>query len=328
MAVSNSWLTISIPTYNRNDKLRRSVELLLPQLKEGIRLQIFDNGSSIPVEDTLKDILDSNNQIIVFRNKQNLGVSANILKCFEHCETRWMWLLGDDDPPATDAIETIVCTVSNYSDYGFINFKSHMSERRNSALAACGINDFISNIDDFGNILMISLGLYNIEVLQGDLRLGYQLGYCLAPHLVYLLSGIREETKVLFSDKPIINFAIHAGNTADGTWSWISVSLCISMLYEVPLEISANNKKKLASHIRTHIKPPNAVFKILEQERYAALTVYDKRFLLRQIFFRSLLFNSFSIRILDFIWSDFKLLFKSVFSKDEIKLIIPRDQRI
>jgi glycosyltransferase involved in cell wall biosynthesis len=69
MEIANPWLTISIPTYNRNEKLRRSVELLLPQLTEGVQLRIFDNGSSTPVTETIKDILASNSQISVFRSK-------------------------------------------------------------------------------------------------------------------------------------------------------------------------------------------------------------------------------------------------------------------
>jgi hypothetical protein len=157
-----------------------------------------------------------------------------------------MWLLGDDDPPFSNAVATIWNEINSYADYGFINFKSHMSAQRSVPITACGPEEFISKIDDFGNLLMISLGLYNVQLLQGDLRLGYQLSYCLAPHLVYLLSGVREGVKVLFADVPLINFSLHTGNAAGDTWSWISLSMCIPLVYEVPLPISATAKKKLA----------------------------------------------------------------------------------
>jgi hypothetical protein len=42
------------------------------------------------------------------RNKFNIGANANILRCLELVRNPWVWILGDDDLPLPNAIETIL----------------------------------------------------------------------------------------------------------------------------------------------------------------------------------------------------------------------------
>ncbi|RZK28376.1 MAG: glycosyltransferase family 2 protein, partial [Hymenobacter sp.] len=99
-------LTIAIPTYNRNERLARSLEILVPQLSAGVKLVIIDNCSSVPIKDTVEPYLLSNVKVV--RNTYNIGMAANILRCFENCDTEWLWVLGDDDPPHKNAVEIII----------------------------------------------------------------------------------------------------------------------------------------------------------------------------------------------------------------------------
>lgn len=318
-------LTIAIPTYNRNKKLVRSIEALTPQLTEQVKILIIDNCSTIPVQESLGNRLLPNMRII--RNERNLGVSVNFLRCFENCDTEWMWLLGDDDPPHENAVATILQEIAAHSGFGFLNFKSGLTPGRTTNVHTTGPNEFISKIDDFGNLLFISLGVYNLKQLQSDFRLAYQLSYCMSPHMVLLFSGIGPDTQVSFLDKEIINMALYDTATEE-IWSWLTLSLTIPILYEVPLAIGAQEKQKFAQLIKTHIRPPSHVYHILMQPRYYSMPTYDKRFILRQIFFRSLLFRSSSRYILSFIWSDLKLLLNDRFSSRKIEVVMARDERV
>ncbi|RYE17208.1 MAG: glycosyltransferase family 2 protein [Sphingobacteriaceae bacterium] len=316
-------LTIAIPTYDRNDKLVRSVELLLPQLVEGVTLLILDNCSKIPVADSLSHRLAPNVQVI--RNKYNVGMAANIIRCFENCTTEWMWLLGDDDPPHENAVEIILRELEVHSDFSFFNFKSHLASGRMNDDYAIGPDEFISKIDDFGNLLFLSLGVYNLQKLQCDFRLAYQLAYCLAPHMVLLLSGIKSDTKIGFLAREPINVAMW---DTGASWSWLSVSMSIPTLYEVPLALGVQAKRRFAQMVKTHIKPPKQVHEMLVGTRYDTMPTYDKRFFLRQIFFRSLLFRTASKYILSFLWYDLKLLLDDKSNSRKVDSVISRDERV
>ena len=80
-------LTIAIPTYNRNEILYKNFEKLLSQITDECRVIIFDNCSDVPVNDTIAELVEVNShiEISVVRNRYNIGMTANILKCFEIC---------------------------------------------------------------------------------------------------------------------------------------------------------------------------------------------------------------------------------------------------
>ena len=102
-------LTITIPTYNRSEALSKTVRQLLPQLTQECNLLIVDNASETPAIAVLGELLlawpDVNIQI--HRNRYNVGMCGNFMRCFELCDTEWLWILGDDDIPCPDAIKKI-----------------------------------------------------------------------------------------------------------------------------------------------------------------------------------------------------------------------------
>jgi glycosyltransferase involved in cell wall biosynthesis len=326
MELTNPILTIAIPTYNRNEKLVRSIETLSLQLNVQVTVLILDNCSKIPVVDSLGSLLNTN--IKVVRNKINLGVSANIIRCFELCDTEWMWLLGDDDPPSDDAVSTILSDIKSNSSCSFLNYKSHMTEKRKNTFFSTGMEEFIRGIDHFGNVLFISLGVYNLKTLQADMRLTYQLSYCLAPHIVYLLSAIKPHTKVAFLASEIHDFSLY-NTSSEESWSWISLSLCFPILFEVPLNVTQEAKVIFAEHILTHIKSPRVVYSILEQPKYYDVSISEKKFILRQIFFRSLLVSGLNVSFLSFLYYNAKMSFKYKFvKKHRINKALERDERL
>lgn len=47
-------------------------------------------------------------QCRVVRKRANIGANANVLRCFELCETEWIWILGDDDHGLPGAVDKIL----------------------------------------------------------------------------------------------------------------------------------------------------------------------------------------------------------------------------
>jgi glycosyltransferase involved in cell wall biosynthesis len=258
-------LTIAIPTFNRNRQLLHNVSILAPQLVDETKLIVFDNASDIPAEDTLKDFL-LNPHIAINRNKTNIGAVGNIIKCIEGCSTEWIWILGDDDYPFKNGVATALEHIKKWPEASYINFKSFMSPARESETIVYGGREFVEKLDYFGNVLCISLGLYNVNKLYKGLRFAYQYGYSLAPQIAFLLTGL-QKGQAVFSTSEIIDFATH-DTGAGGSWSWVTLSTVIGSLAELPLNLDAKTFKSFSEHLLTHIQRPEQLYEILIKDKH------------------------------------------------------------
>lgn len=254
-------ITIAIPTYDRNEKLIVNLNNLLPQITTQ-KIIIVDNCSTIPVKNSLNELIIkySNISIKIYSNKTNIGIAANFLRCFEYCETEWMWLLSDDDLVCDNAIEILERDVLRYYDYTFFNYLSSMVERgipyaevfppnfpfstdeqinstpkyRLESFSTIGLKDLINKIDSFVNFIFVSSGVYNITKTLPNLRYGYIYSYALAPHLATVFASIGTTGKVLFSTDKLVWF--NPPNAKD-TWARLTFSQVITLLLEIPLDL-------------------------------------------------------------------------------------------
>jgi glycosyltransferase involved in cell wall biosynthesis len=138
MSNNKEILTIAIPTYNRNEILKRNLKLLLPQLTDQTIVNIYDNCSDIPVAETLKEEEENYKNLKIFRNKANIGLSGNIIKCIEECTSKWVWILSDDDATLPTTVSIINDYIKSFPDANCINFKSEFNQLRISEVTTKG----------------------------------------------------------------------------------------------------------------------------------------------------------------------------------------------
>jgi glycosyltransferase involved in cell wall biosynthesis len=200
-------LTVSIPSYNRASVVK-TVAALVPQLTAEVCIQIVDNASETPVVELLKDYLSE--QITVVRNSTNVGMSGNITKCFEHCRTEWMWLMSDDDIPASDAIETILGTLARHSDvcyikYTTVNIGSAEYDVKEE-VTAVGQRGLIQELNNFCQLIFMSSGVYNVPQIRQASKAAYYFAPTFAPHAVIVLAylAMNPTAKVLLSPVSIV----------------------------------------------------------------------------------------------------------------------------
>ena len=226
-------LTIAIPTYNRNEFVLRAVRGLLPQLTADCRLMVLDNHSPIPVEETLRAALAEhpNANCTILRHPLNMGGNANIVRCFELCQTEWLWVLGDDDEVDPDAIATIFATISADPALVYMNFAAE-GHPRGTDFVTVGAEDFARGIDAFLHSNFISTCIYNHRAIKTQLNWGYQFAYSCAPHTLMVLLSLGESGRCLFSSKYIVHWQIAAPEQQGPlTMAWLGF---ITML-EAPL---------------------------------------------------------------------------------------------
>lgn len=106
-------LTLAIPTYNRSEVVLDKVHFLLnclngSPLMDDCELLVIDNASTDETYENLRAIaLESDQCLKVYRNRQNIGLVANCLRCIELSKGKYVWIIGDDDPLKSDLLHDV-----------------------------------------------------------------------------------------------------------------------------------------------------------------------------------------------------------------------------
>ncbi len=88
-------INIAIPTYNRADMLRLSLDSALAQDYENFRITILDNTSTDDTQALVNSYADK--RITYIRNKKNIGQFRNWNRAIEINECSYIMILQDDD---------------------------------------------------------------------------------------------------------------------------------------------------------------------------------------------------------------------------------------
>lgn len=87
--------SVIIPTYNRSFFVKQAIISILKQKNVSMEIIIGDDSSTDDTKNIVKTFIDK--RIKYFRNKERLGSSLNMRKCFLHSLGNYIFLLGDDD---------------------------------------------------------------------------------------------------------------------------------------------------------------------------------------------------------------------------------------
>lgn len=104
-------LTIVIPTYNRSTNLLTLLNALSEEtasVENDVVVYVSDNCSP---DDTAIIIANTKKEwprLLSYRHQANIGADLNFLHCVENVNTRWFWILGDDDLPKRGVVSKIV----------------------------------------------------------------------------------------------------------------------------------------------------------------------------------------------------------------------------
>jgi glycosyltransferase involved in cell wall biosynthesis len=236
-------LTVAIPTFNRNEQIFDLLRILLPQINQYsniCQLLIIDNCSSQPVQESLNQLISQfpDISIKIHRNQVNVGLSANLLRCFEFCETEWMWLLGDDDLVYDRACECILEKMRRNSSSHFIHFASNLG-KRTSEFTALGLDELLEKIDSYDNLGFLSVGVYKVSFFKPYIPVAYSYDYTLFPHIVLLFMAFEKDNlEAVFSNQEIVQ---HIRPPEGKAWSKLELYHRLLIILEVP-SLSHSNR--------------------------------------------------------------------------------------
>lgn len=256
-------LSIVIPTFNRNEHVRRSVGQLLPQLREGVELIVLDNASTVPVATTLESLaVQDSCKVRVVRNPFNLGAYANILRSFEVARGQWLWILGDDDDVVGNAVDLLMAQAGQADDCVWINFCTEdmrLHNLRTHAFDSCGQAEFIEKLDYPGNVNFMSVGLWQKDRVTSRIGISYHYAYSMSPTFTLLLSALGENGRCRFCDAVLIGAATTV--EVQGRWRFRDFILGWNTILELPMQ--PQSRARLAQKMYSWHKPENVVTYLL-----------------------------------------------------------------
>ena len=275
-------LTIAIPTFDRNDLVADAVGRLLGQDERAFRLLVIDNCSPEPVERTLEAALgrETREKVTLVRNAVNIGGNANIVRCFELCETEWLWILGDDDVPADGCVRRILNAVEAHPTSVFHVFHRPATLEIPAYSETVGRDGLLKRIDDFttyGTVGFLSTGVYRASRLKPFVKYGYHYAYTWYPHMAMLLMALGTDGVCSFVNEAIVADVNRA--PSDQLWNWMHVSLGATAMLDLPLSQLA--RRKLQKVLRSGNRPSRfavdlARRSLVEGDRHQNLYVFDQ----------------------------------------------------
>jgi len=184
----NVLLTIAIPTYNRALKLKAQLDCLLPQLTAETICCIYDNAST----DSTRGVAEKSDSdyFRYVRAPFNGGAGRNFLRCFEECQTEWLWILSDDDPISASAVADLLRIIRDCKA-DFIHTSTPCHQHPVDAM----INDVSQLLQhaSAGSVLWISTGVYRSPSFRPLLRFFTESISTWGPQMVLVLALLEKQ---------------------------------------------------------------------------------------------------------------------------------------
>jgi glycosyltransferase involved in cell wall biosynthesis len=125
---SSKLLTITIPTYNRCSSLKLLLDSLRQELigfEKYVSVVISDNASNDNTPVISQEFSKTYTDCKIIRHPQNIGMDENFISCAKSVQTKYFWIIGDDDIPEKNLVRLIIDLLINENpDLVYLNNKS------------------------------------------------------------------------------------------------------------------------------------------------------------------------------------------------------------
>jgi glycosyltransferase involved in cell wall biosynthesis len=266
-------LTIVIPTYNREERLKQQLNSLFKQgVINNINIIVVDNNSSYDIAKSLTQHYSAEllNNVEIIVRPFNLGLGIAITMPFLICKTEWLWILGDDDEVVGD-LSIVLEDIDRFKDFGFLKYNiSNSSPQENKEIST--IDDFLTYYGNkkhsTGDLVFISNSLFHLPVLEPYLGLPLIWSGTLVGHLIPVFFGLCEKTiKCRMINYNLVEYkAPPLGTGYDSIW----VTLGISLIGDIAFPTSQKINEKICQLVQydcSHLKLINSLMSIKNRRR-------------------------------------------------------------
>jgi glycosyltransferase involved in cell wall biosynthesis len=140
-------VTVGIPTYNRPEGLRRTLQAITSQTFKNIEIIVSDNNSENPmVRDVIEDFKNRDERIVSYSQNKNIGAINNFKFVLEKASGNYYMWAADDDEWNAGFIEELISIIGDrsaaFSNYAVKYGKSGRIDHIKIAVSAMGKNKY------------------------------------------------------------------------------------------------------------------------------------------------------------------------------------------
>jgi len=202
-------LSILIPTYKREKELFIQLERIMSQMEYSlIDIVVIDNDPDSTISYKIHKL---NPSIKYIKNKFNIGGGANILRGFEYINTKWVWLLSDDDSILGTSLQTIINDIDNCSNsIKAIKYDSPIYNKQKNNIIISNqkqLSEYIKDSYFLSNYIFMSTWVFNADSIEDSLRLiyndigGYMPQVFLSLYLLKYSSILLSKNQIVFWER-------------------------------------------------------------------------------------------------------------------------------
>lgn len=245
-------LTIGIPTYNRREKLKNTLNRLMLQTCQDFLVAIHDNCSEYDIEELVREYPEEfRKRIRIHKNQVNTLVDFNFATIFSHCESGWLWTISDDDEISLSAVALIKKYISNYPDSGILdvslenyemNFGESKSFKNLEAFADFYYQQMISGKNSTGALIYLSNKIYNIDVIKPAVQYVFKYNYSHISSAILIARTIELELPYVYINEQSI---VSHNHEDEVSWKLFDVAMGMITVGDIPFSINVKAQKKL-----------------------------------------------------------------------------------
>lgn len=213
--VKGKVLSIVIPTLNRYEYLKRTLELLVPQVERNtdkVQLVVCSNACKDNTVEYMNEVKNSKSFVDFFHFEDYVEVGASLIRSVDKADGDYVILWGDDDIPFPFFVEYILSVIERSGDVGVIHLNrlggkdtmygikglKVVNDNYDSELIEYGLSEFIQRFA--GDLGFISSLIFkrNLWIIGKDAYSPTHYGY---EHLAIILKGAKDE-KCIYANFP------------------------------------------------------------------------------------------------------------------------------
>lgn len=248
-------LTVIIPTYNRKNRLIRTMTLLDMQTDKEFDVIVLDNNSDYNIEECIKKCNFKLREVRINKNIFNIGMHGNLANIFLQQKDGWIWTLSDDDIPSIDAVAQIKHAINKKKRGDVLHFSINRFDRHisNSSVLFNNLDEMCSFYagvfddkawggDVAGDLIYLSNKVFSIERLSQYYSKAFQYAYTGIPQIIPALFMLNEHA----GSYELINSSIISYDLNEGDhWDWEQVALGLATITDINFNINHKNLKIL-----------------------------------------------------------------------------------
>ena len=243
-------ISVMIPTFNRKEKLSKTLDILSNQTYKDFQVVISDNHSDYSIEEEILKKYDNSfrDKVTVLHNSNNIGASLNMANLLTFCKTEWAWLLGDDDIIFENSVENIIRTIRDNEDVSAIWFSIRKSDCDEIIIRSLEdyVDQFWTDLN-VGDVLFISNKVFRVCDANRYLDTMYTHMDSAVPYLFPLFELLKNNHGICIVYGNLI--AEHPGFESGVTWNFNTVSLAMKEIINYDTGLSWKNQKKFAQTV-------------------------------------------------------------------------------